>query len=412
MTNLPVIVQRKRPDVLIVMHHLDRGGAQRVVTTLANAWVRRGIRVSVLTFEAIGRDFFALDDRVERLVHPFPVMELSLPHPKGVRLALAWMIGLRRAIRQTGAPTVLSFLTATNVQVVIACLGLRGLRLSISERNDPTRQPLQSKWKHLRRWFYRFADGVTANSPGALEAMKPYVSEHKLTFVANPPATPSDAPYVLLSDRQPTILAVGRLTHQKAYDVFLAALGHIEGELGNWQVVIVGDGPLGAELESQSERLGLGGRVTWAGRQTDPFVFYRSADIFVLPSRYEGMPNALMEAMGEGLPAVVTDSLSGALEFVEHGHNGLVVPAEDAGALGRAIVRLTRDADLRARLGTAARERLSRHSLDDVLKQWEQVLQLPPVGSSGEQASRSSCVAPSVRAKSGPRERPVASRER
>lgn len=382
------------PDVLMVMHHLERGGAQRVVATLANAWVRRGITVSVLTFEAIEKDFFAFDDRVARLVHPFPVANQSLAHPARLWRGLSWMIGIRRLIRRTGAPTVLSFLTATNIQVIIACLGLGGIRLIISERNDPKRQPLRGRWRHLRRWLYRFADGVTANSPGALEAMASYVPKDKLTFVPNPAATPSDAPYLPPSDRQPTILAVGRLTHQKAYDVFLAALGKIASTLGDWQVVIVGDGPLDAELEAQAERLGLAGRLKWAGRQSDPFVFYRSADIFVLPSRYEGMPNALMEAMGEGLPSIVTDTLSGALEFVEHDHNGLVVPAEDAGALSQAIVRLTGDADLRTRLGKAARARLSEHRLDDVLEQWRGLLQLPPVGSVDEPVALASSAAP------------------
>lgn len=359
------------------------------------------MKVSVLTFEPAETDFFTFDDRVERLVHRFPGTDPSLFHPKALWQALTWMIGLRRAIHRAGAPTVLSFLTATNVQAVIACLGLGGFRLFVSERNDPKRQPLRGRWRHLRRWFYRLADGVIANSPGALEAMKPYVPERKLAFVPNPPATPSNAPRVPLAERRPTILAVGRLTHQKAYDVLLAALGRVEQELGDWRVVIVGDGPLHGELEAQAKRLGLASRVTWAGRQSDPFVFYRSADIFVLPSRYEGMPNALMEAMGEGLPPIITDTLSGALEFVEHEHSGLVVPAEDAGALSRAIVRLTGDADLRARLGEAARARLAEHRLDSVMDQWEQVLRLPALEASREPAEPASSAAPRQRLGAG-----------
>jgi glycosyltransferase involved in cell wall biosynthesis len=105
----------------------------------------------------------------------------------------------------------------------------------------------------------------------------------------------------------------------------------------------------------------------------DPVPLFQSAAIFVLPSRYEGMPNALVEAMTCGLPVVVTDSSPGPLELLRHGINGLVVPGDNAPAMAEAIERLIRDATLRDRLGQAARASVTRFSFAETLDIWNDI---------------------------------------
>jgi glycosyltransferase involved in cell wall biosynthesis len=345
------------PRILIVIGSLEMGGAQQVATALANAWHRRGCPVSVLTYAETRSDAFALDAGIPRIVLPFfPARPGLLRLEALVRLG-PWLLRLRRSIRRTGADTVISFIHTTNILTVVACLGLRGVRLVISERNDPLRQDIGPRWALLRRLLYRFADVVTANSHGALEAMGAYVPREKLAFVPNPVRSAPSTHAAPLA--KPTMLAVGRLVHQKGVDVLLEAFARAAPALPDWRLALLGDGPLREALEARARTLEIAGRVDWLGRVEDPFPYYRGARMLVMASRFEGIPNALLEAMSCGLPAIVTDGSPGPLELVEHEITGLVVPVENPVALADAIRQLAGDAALRTRLGEAGRERLA-----------------------------------------------------
>ena len=283
---------------------------------------------------------------------------------------------MRRKIHGSGAEFVISFIHTNNIFTILACLGLRRVRLIISERNDPLRQHLAPPWAMLRRLLYRFADRVTANSYGALEAMAAYVPRRKLAFVPNPLRQPSSGQVVTFT--APTFLSVGRLVHQKGMDILLKAFQSVAAEIPEWRLVIVGDGPLRCDLKAQARSLGIDGRVDWVGRVIDPFPYFHAAEVMVLPSRFEGTPNALLEAMSCGLAAVVTDGSPGPLEIVQNEVTGLVVPVEDTSSLAAALGRMAKDPTLRARLGKAGRERMNVYELDRVLEVWETVIGVRP----------------------------------
>jgi len=163
---------------------------------------------------------------------------------------------------------------------------------------------------------------------------------------------------------------------QKAYDVLLDAFAEIAPRFQDWRLAILGDGPLKETLHRQAERLNLLSSIDWLGRAANPFPFYRSSKIFVMPSRYEGTPNALLEAMSCGLPVVVSDASPGPLEYVEHEVSGLVVPVNNSKALADAILRIISDSELRRRLGAAARERVAECDPGKGLSIWEKVVGL------------------------------------
>jgi glycosyltransferase involved in cell wall biosynthesis len=371
-------------DILLVIDNLGGGGAQRVLTTLANSWSRRGLRVCILTFAGQDRNFFPLDPTIKKFVVQYAPPQPTLFQLRGqfrfrhlwaaLRYGLVWLMTLRRTIRRIAAPIVVSFECACNIKVIVSCLGLSGIRLVISERTDPERDKYKTIWKALRYMLYRYADVATANSQNTLEKMQSYVPKPKLVYVANPLCRRSEAPVVPASRRHPTLLAVGRLQPPKAYDVMLRAFSLVVPAAAHWRLAIVGSGPLANQLRVEADRLSLDSRVLWLGWQPDPFSFYRAADIFLMPSRYEGMPNALLEAMNEGLPPIVTDAMQGALELVEHEVSGLVVPVEDHYALAEAIKRLINDEALRHRLGENARRRAQAHTLPAVLPIWDRIL--------------------------------------
>lgn len=359
-------------DVALFINNLHGHGAQRVVTTLANSWARAGWGVCVITLTDEGSDYFALDEKVRRIV-----VGLSRS-PDGavgrllinVRRALA----LRRAVRAAGVPIVTAFLIHNNLLTVLAAKGF-GLRVVLCERNDPERETLAWPIKLLRRLLYRQADVVTSNSRGVLEILKAYVPEDKLAFVPNPLVVPESPGNV--APGMSTVLTVGRLSPQKAHDVLLKAFAQVAPGRSDWRLAVLGDGELREPLRRLAASLELSDRVDWLGQRPDPFAHYRAADIFALASRFEGTPNALLEAMACGLAVVVSDTSPGPLEYVDDGVTGLVVPVDDARALAGALERLMSDPDLRRRLGTAARTRVAESALPHALATWERVLGLP-----------------------------------
>ncbi len=172
----------------------------------------------------------------------------------------------------------------------------------------------------------------------------------------------------------PSWVTVPRLVEQKGLDVLLKAAARAFEQLPDWRLAIVGDGPLRDELEALAGELGIASRVDWFGHVDNPVPYLRAAQAFVLTSRFEGSPNALLEAMACGLPAVVSDASPGPLELIGEEHAGLIVPVEDVEATAAAMVRLGTDEALRARLGEAALERTQIHQLDQAMQVWLELL--------------------------------------
>ncbi|MEQ8357501.1 MAG: glycosyltransferase [Kiloniellaceae bacterium] len=160
------------------------------------------------------------------------------------------------------------------------------------------------------------------------------------------------------------LLSVGRAVEKKGYSVVLQALARLSGDL-QWQLTHIGGGPLRAALERQAVALGLAGRITWMGAQTQAEVLiqYRNADLFVLASRVaddgdrDGLPNVLMEAQSQGLACLAT-RVAAIPELIAEGVNGRLVPPDDPAALAAALAEMIADPDERQRLGAAAQQRI------------------------------------------------------
>lgn len=152
------------------------------------------------------------------------------------------------------------------------------------------------------------------------------------------------------------LVAVGRLSPEKGIDVLLAAIARLHGEGGrDLHLALVGEGPQARALRAQASRLGMAARVTFVGHVSTPGDFLQAADIVVLPSRSEGIANVALEAMALGRPLVAT-AVGGTPEIVRDGASGLLVPADDAAALARAVERVLADPALAAHLARGARD--------------------------------------------------------
>jgi glycosyltransferase involved in cell wall biosynthesis len=164
------------------------------------------------------------------------------------------------------------------------------------------------------------------------------------------------------------------LVDQKGLDVLLRAWAKASAVVTGWRLAIVGDGPLREELQALARELQISEQVDWLGHVADPVAFLKAAKFFVLTSRFEGSPNALLEAMACGLPSIVTDASPGPLELIGDEEAGLIVPVEDVDATARAIERLAGNQVLRVRLGSAALGRSKVHQLDRAIQTWLELL--------------------------------------
>jgi len=184
----------------------------------------------------------------------------------------------------------------------------------------------------------------------------------------------------------PVVLAAGRLTSQKGFDLLIDAFAPVARAHPDWTLKIFGSGPLRDELQQQIDRLGLGARVRMMGRTRRMGDELAKASVFALSSRYEGFGMVLIEAMSAGVPVVSFDCPRGPGEIVHDGEDGFLVPAVDVPAFAAALERLVGDEALRRRLGAAALRTAARYDPETVGRRWDALLDVLTGGPAGHVA--------------------------
>jgi GalNAc-alpha-(1->4)-GalNAc-alpha-(1->3)-diNAcBac-PP-undecaprenol alpha-1,4-N-acetyl-D-galactosaminyltransferase len=349
---------------------LGSGGAERVATTLCNQWVVRGDSVKLVpTYMGISSPFYAVHDGVKQI----DLSVLVKRKPTRLGLYIARIQALRHLIKTDVPNVIISFLPNVNI-IALAATAFSGRKCIICERSDPSIQPIG--WVlRLACWLcYRYADAVCVQTQSVATSIR-YVFPGLKKVVGIPNPLPTE----LLQWRargttsgQKTLLSLGRLSGEKQVSMIVEAFGLLASTHLDWDLHIYGEGPLHAVLQSQINSMGLSGRVLLKGNTTEPWKVMAQADAFVMASRFEGFPNALLEAMGVGLPCVAVDCPSGPREISRDGKDALLVDVGDKAALVNAIGLLMADATLRKELGQRGRASVTeRYSLETVLKHWD-----------------------------------------
>ena len=350
----------------LVVARLSAGGAERVMTRMANHWAERGWRVTLLTFDdGAEPPFFELHPAVRHRPLGIAVRGHS------VRTVARQLAVLRRSIRASDPRVLISFLDKINVLVLWATRGL-GLPVIVSERTAVAYQPFSGVWKVLRRWTYPLAARLVVQHRDSLACFSAAV-RRKGRVVPNPVVPPS-AGTAAPARNANVVLAMGRLTAQKGFDMLLKAFAAAAAGFPEWSLVIRGEGDHRGALEALRDELGLHGRAFFPGLTPEPFEEMRQADLFILSSRFEGFPNVLCEALACGLPVVAFDCPHGPGELVRDGVDGMLVPPGDVQALAAALRGLMRDAPARRRLAARAPEVVERFGLEKVMGMWDVVI--------------------------------------
>jgi glycosyltransferase involved in cell wall biosynthesis len=367
---------RSDARVSLVLPSLVGGGAERTAAELANYWVEQGRRVGLITIDTAATGNYPLDPRVS--VRGLGLMRVSRSLVSALWNNSLRVRRLRQAIRESDSRQVVSFTDVTNVTTLLACTDL-GVPVIACERTEPRRHQIGNVWSRLRKRTYGRARAIVVQT----QAVKKWALAQGWGVPVY--AIPNAAPWIPAESLaatdvpRPAVVALGRLSREKGMDLLIEAFALAAARHPQWWLRIYGEGVEREALESQAVRLGISSRVELAGWTRHPERDLRAADIFALPSRYEGFPNALLEAMSVGLACVSFDCDSGPREIVRDATDGLLVPPADAPALAAALDRLMSDAELRRRLGENARSVVDRFSRARFHRRWDAVLGGMPV---------------------------------
>lgn len=347
-------------NLFLVINSLNCGGAERVMTLLANHWAQQGHRV---TLQTLSHDapFFPLDPRVE-LLSMRPARGGNPLRSLFELLRTGHL--LRRALRRRRPDGVISFAPRVNLKTLLAARGL-GLRVVISERNDPSQRPLGRHWSRQRLRWYPRAHRVVVQT----ESVRQWFADRGVTnttVVANPVELPLPT---WTPPGSPLVLNVGRLVAQKGQRDLIRAVAGLKRD--DVRLRILGEGPDREGLRALGDELGLGARLEMPGLVAEKGPHFAQASLFVLSSYYEGFPNALVEAMAAGLPCVSYDCPSGPSDLIDHETNGLLVPLKDVEGLQAAIARGLARPDEAVRWAASAPQAVSSLGVGAIAAQWE-----------------------------------------
>ena len=357
--------------VLFIINDLRMGGAQKVLTTIMNELVRLDYRVVLITNLPETTDFFTVNNIAR---YSTGLYGPSTNIVQAISRNLKRILKIRQVIREENPDCVFSFLTETNILTVLASVHT-DTRVIISERSDPEKDRKAGIWELLRKLTYRRATLITSNSRATLKYFGNMVKSEKLVHLPNPiDGCDELEPARGTPETAITILFVGRLNYVKGLDLLIDAVAEIEPGSRTYKVLVAGDGPEKESLAQRTIEKNIDQYFEWLGKQNELTSIYRKASFLVLPSRREGVPNAMLEAMSCELPVIASDASPGPLEYVVNDQTGLVFKSESIGSLSSAIEKMMSDDGVRNRMGKNAKEKVRPFLVANVLPVWEQAI--------------------------------------
>ena len=339
---------------------LMHGGAERVVSILANSLYELGHDVEILLF---------YDREIWYDINPNIKITISEKLTDG-NSKLGHLIWRRKYIKNSGADVVVSFLAPYNMLNIVTMFGLK-IPLIVADRNDPHRVPVNKFVRAFRDYLYRFADGIVLQSSNNRDYFSNTIRD-KSAVIFNPVDVGNfEMAAVRCKDGEKNreIVCVGRVIKQKNPIMLFNAFSNIANDFPEYKLCYIGDGDMRADIGLLAEQKGLSDRVELNGPTTSVFERIYKSDIFVMTSDYEGMPNALIEAMCIGLP-VISTKVSGATDVIDSGINGILVDCGDEKALENELRRVLSDNEIRKNLGQNAAKLASSLRVDEITQQW------------------------------------------
>lgn len=342
-------------EVVFIIPNLGGGGAERVMAIVANYLAELNYKVSFLFTKSVDIKY-EINSNIKVIVNKedtSPIGQIKF---------------IRHNLKSKKGATCISFLTYQNLYMLTATIGLK-IKTIVSERNDPSKTLYGKNWLNsIRNILYVHADRIVFQTNGA-KMFFPKKIQKKGTIILNPINDKLPVPEDLKREKE--IVAVGRLTKQKNYPLLLKAFSKFSIEYPEYVLKIYGEGELKEELKNLATKLKIEKKVYFMGFCEDVHNKIINARMFVMSSEYEGLSNALLEAMAIGLPCISTDSPPGGARMViKNGVNGILVENNNEKELVDALNILAKDDELVDKLAENAiciRKELSK---DKICEEW------------------------------------------
>lgn len=374
-----LLIRRRRPPYapggrrrirILLLHAYGMGGTIRTTfTTAASLAAEHDVEI-VSLYRTREQPFFPFPEGVR-----VTVLEDRTTSPRGGRTQrlLSRLPSVLTPVKDTSFRSVslwtdlrlLSRLTALDCDVLIATRP--SLNLLIAEAAPRGTRTIGQDHMNLRSYrpelrtaitrAYGRLDAVTVLTEVSLADYRAALAGSRAEVVRIPNALPAPASAAGRTDRGPSpkvVLAAGRLTTQKGFDLLIRAYEPLAAEHPDWTLRIFGSGAKRDKLRKMIADRGLGDRIELRGRTAGLAAEMSGAAVYALPSRYEGLPMVVIEAMGTGLPVVAFDCPTGPAEMITDGHDGLLVPPKDVAGFTAALRKLIEDDGLRRRMGERA----------------------------------------------------------
>jgi len=363
-------------NVLFVARAIDRmaGGVERMVNAVMHALLARGHRVSLLTWDnARALSFYPMAPEISW--YRLNMGDPSIKAETLLRLKRAKSI--RQIIRHVQPEVIVCFQDGPFMAIRTYTMGM-GIPVVAAVRNAPTR------FEHTRPWTrqefiysaFRFAACVLIQCE-RYRHFYPAFLHKRIVTIPNPvfPVDGKATPGSPNQDGRFRILSVGRLGYQKNYPILIQAFAALASDFPEWDLVIVGEGEDRTALEKLASDCRLSERISMPGISNAIADYYKSSHLFCLPSRWEGFPNALAEAMPHGLPAVGFSDCSGVMDLIEDGRNGFLATGNGQSVfLVDALAKLMTSPRKRQTMGSAAVDSMKHYVPENIFTMWENTL--------------------------------------
>lgn len=344
----------------MVITGMQSGGAERVMATLCNELSQRhNVRLAIMK-EA--KSDYVLSEKVE----------ITSGNIQGKNL-LKCVSFTSAQMKEFKPDIVLSFMTKSNIIAVLAKL-VSGCKMPvvIAERANPFYA--QTVFKLMRKVLYPLANGFVFQTRQAQDYYKPMLKNMSNIILKNP-LNPDFKVEPYQGEKQKKIVTAGRLSAEKNQSLLIEAFSKIADKYPDYKVEIYGEGPLRGELEALIKEKKMENRVFLMGRVDNIQKYTASAEIFVLPSNSEGMPNALLEGMALGLACISTDCpIGGPAMIINNNENGLLVPMNDVDKMSQAVEYMINNKEMAQSMGEKAKNIVNEYDAKTVCRQWEEYL--------------------------------------
>lgn len=357
------------------IHSMAFGGAQRAVANLSNYWAKKGWDITIITLASPDEPSYELNPSIK-------CINLNLAGKShnilaGLLKNLHRLISLRKMLYEIKPDIAVGIMDTANILLSLASFGM-DIVLIGSERTHPPQNALKPVWQKLRCYTYYLLDSVVVLTQETKFWVKENTKARQVIVIPNPVLFPLPLQSPIVSPKDyfgegKVVLAVGRLTHQKGFDLLIEAFSLLADKHSDWNLLVIGEGFLRDYLEQQIRALDLSERIFLVGRVGNIGEFYTQANLYVMTSRFEGFPNSLVEALAHGLPAVSFDCDTGPRDIIRQGVDGLLVPEGNVEALVEALDRLMSDSELRQAFAKRAVEARERFGIERIAPMWEQL---------------------------------------